>query len=114
LPEHFRRCAVHVNLTPAGFGDKVALEAMSCGRPCLFANADFFKMLGDAGRPFYFEPGSVAGLREVLGLVLGWSQERRRQESEPLRQWVESNHSLAGLARRIVGELVELREVNRG
>ena len=110
LPHHFRQCAVHVNLTPAGFGDKTAIEAMSCGRPCLFANTDFLAGLGDPGRSFHFEPGSVPALRQVLGEVLAWSPQRRREAAEPLRIWVEENHSLHGLARRIAAELVDLRE----
>jgi glycosyltransferase involved in cell wall biosynthesis len=110
LPHHFRQCAVHVNLTPAGFGDKTAIEAMSCGRPCLFANLDFLAGLGDPGRSFHFEPGSVPALRQVLGEVLAWSPQRRREAAQPLRIWVEENHSLHGLARRIAAELVELRE----
>ena len=46
LPDWYRRCAVHVNLTPTGFGDKVAWEAMACGRPCLVANDDVVETLG--------------------------------------------------------------------
>ena len=109
LPGLIRRCAVHVNLTPAGFGDKVALEAMACARPCLFANADFLDMLGGAGAPFYFEPGSVSGLREGLGRVLGWGERRRREEGVRLREVVVDGHSLPGLCRRVVGEILELR-----
>ncbi len=40
LPAWYCRAAVHVNLTPKGFGDKVALEAMSCATPCLTANTE--------------------------------------------------------------------------
>src|SRR5438552_18971782 len=57
LPEHYRRCAVHVNLTPAGFGDKVAWEAMSCGRPCLVANDDFRETLDRYEKELLFRGG---------------------------------------------------------
>jgi glycosyltransferase involved in cell wall biosynthesis len=110
LPQHYRRCALHVNLTAAGFGDKSALEAMSCGRPCLFANTDFLENLGEAGRSFHFEAGSVLALRQLLGEVLAWTPARRRDAAQPLRDWVEQNHSLHGLGRRIATELTELRK----
>jgi glycosyltransferase involved in cell wall biosynthesis len=42
----YRRCTMHVNLTATGSGDKVALEAMSCGRPSLVANEGFRETLG--------------------------------------------------------------------
>ena len=43
-----------MNLTPAGFGDKVAWEAMSCGRPCLGANHDFRDTLGGHAERLFF------------------------------------------------------------
>jgi FkbM family methyltransferase len=59
LPEHYRRCAVHVNLTLAGFGDKVGSGAMSCGRTCLVANDDFRETLGaHAGELLSLEPNT--------------------------------------------------------
>jgi glycosyltransferase involved in cell wall biosynthesis len=47
LPQWYRRCAVNVNMTPTGSGDKVVWEAMACGRPCLVANEGFRETLGN-------------------------------------------------------------------
>jgi glycosyltransferase involved in cell wall biosynthesis len=48
LPNWYRRCTVHVNLTPTGLelGTKLAWEAMACGRPCLAANEGFRETCG--------------------------------------------------------------------
>src|SRR5262245_5835395 len=46
LPDWYRRCTVHINMSPVGFGDKVAWEAMSCAKPCLVANEGFRETLG--------------------------------------------------------------------
>jgi len=67
LPAHYQRCAVHVNLTPAGFGDKVAWEAMSCGRPCLVANEDLRETLGrHEGDLLFHDADDLAGKLEHL------------------------------------------------
>ncbi|MFL5542789.1 MAG: glycosyltransferase family 4 protein, partial [Longimicrobiaceae bacterium] len=66
----YQRCAVHVNLTPAGFGDKVAWEAMACGVPTLVANTDFAETLGRCADELLFTHGSAESLAEKLVAVM--------------------------------------------
>jgi glycosyltransferase involved in cell wall biosynthesis len=105
LPEHYRRCAVHVNLTPAGFGDKVAWEAMSCGRPCLVANDDFRETLGEHAGELLFRGGDAIGLAQKLAALLAKSSTERAAIGADLRAQVELLHSLPRLAERILAEL---------
>ena len=114
LPEHYRRCAVHVNLTPAGFGDKVAWEAMSCGRPCLVANADFAETLGDLRGEMLFRLGDSDDLAAKLAALLAKSAAERAALGLYLRGQVERLHSLPRLADRILAELESCRPRRRG
>jgi glycosyltransferase involved in cell wall biosynthesis len=105
LPEHYRRCAVHVNLTPAGFGDKVAWEAMSCGRPCLVANDDFRETLGEHAGELLFRGDDAIGLAQKLAALLAKSSTERAAIGADLRAQVERLHSLPRLAERILAEV---------
>jgi glycosyltransferase involved in cell wall biosynthesis len=105
LPDHYRRCAVHVNLTPTGFGDKVAWEAMSCGRPCLVANDDFRETLGGHAGELLFRNGDAIELAQKLVALLAKSSSERAAIGADLRAQVERLHSLPRLAERILAEL---------
>ncbi len=105
LPAHYRACAVHVNLTPAGFGDKVAWEAMSCGRPCLVANDDFRETLGRYESELFFRNGDAADLAGKLRALLARSAGERAEIGAYLRTQVGRLHSLPGLADRILEQL---------
>ncbi len=105
LAAHYRRCAVHVNLTPAGFGDKVAWEAMSCGRPCLVANEDFGETLGEHRDALLFRGGDPADLAAKLTALLEMSAAERDAIGLCLRSQVERLHSLPRLADRILAEI---------
>lgn len=108
LPAHYRRCAVHVNLTPAGFGDKVAWEAMSCGRPCLVANDDFRETLGEHAGELLFRENDGAELAAKLSALLAKSAAERATIGLYLRSQVERLHALPRLAERILAELGSL------
>ena len=109
LPAHYSRCHVHVNLTPAGFGDKVAWEAMSCGRPCLVANADFRETLGDHSEGLLFKHGDAEDLAKKLTALLSRSEEERTKIGQHLRAQVQRLHSLPTLADRILHEVAASR-----
>ena len=105
LPPQYSRCAVHVNLTPAGFGDKVAWEAMSCGRPCLVANEDFRETLGRHADALLFRVGDPTDLARKLDALLGKTAAERAEMGADLRAQVQRLHSLPQLANRILAEL---------
>ena len=79
LPEWYRRCAVHVNMSPIGFGDKVAWEAMSCAKPCVVANEGFSHTLGKYKTHLTYEFGDDWQLAERLACLLALPAEERSQ-----------------------------------
>jgi glycosyltransferase involved in cell wall biosynthesis len=102
LPRWYRRCMVHVNLTPAGFGDKVALEAMGCSRPCLVANAGFRETLGKYAEPLLFRYGDPQDLAQRLAQLCALPKCERALIGGYLREQIVRMHSLSGLADRLL------------
>ena len=110
LPELYRRCAVHVNLTPSGSGDKVALEAMACGRPSAVCNEGFRETLGIYAERLLFEQGNPTDLAEKLEWCLSLPREQRQEIGAYLRERVIELHGLDRLANQLVQLLRELAE----
>lgn len=102
LPDWYRHCTVHVNLTPTGFGDKVVLEAMACGKPCLVANEGFRETLGRWAGRLLFQYGDAEDLAENLFTLLQQPPEQLTTIGKDLRQSVIKHHSLQRLAERLV------------
>ena len=113
LPSWYRRCAVHVNLSPTGGGDKVALEAMACGRPCLVANEGFHDTLDPYASHLQFSHGSADGLAERLQWVLSLTNTGRTRVGAYLRNGVVAQHSLNRLAEKLVN-LLESKKLSTG
>jgi glycosyltransferase involved in cell wall biosynthesis len=107
LAAWYRRCAVHVNLTSLGAGDKVALEAMSCARPSLAANEDLRETMGPHAASLLFPPGDADALSQRLREVLALGPEARARMGEDLRARVIEKHGLARLARLLIALLAE-------
>jgi glycosyltransferase involved in cell wall biosynthesis len=107
LPDWYRRCTVHVNLTRTGSGDKSALEAMSCARPSVLANEGFRDVLGPHAERLWFPRGDAKAMAERLrGLLLLTAAERSAIGAD-LRARVEEGHGLDRLAGRLVAILRE-------
>ena len=104
----YRRCFVHVNLTPTGSGDKVALETMSCGRPSLMASEVFKDTLGKYASQLLFKHGDVEDLATHLNWVLSMSPTERLGMGEYLRERVIEQHDLSRLMDRLVSLFVGL------
>lgn len=102
LPRWYRRCEVHVNLTPVGFGDKVAWEAMSCGRPCLVANTDFRETLGKYVDRLLFQYQDAEDLAQRLHWLLSLSSREREHIGAYLRDQVIRLHSLDSLTNKLL------------
>ncbi len=102
MPDWYRRATLHVNLTAAGFGDKVALEAMACGIPSLVANRDFGETLAGLGDPMLFRPCDSADLSRCLRSILALPRDARMRIGRAHREQILRLHSLTGLAGRLV------------
>jgi glycosyltransferase involved in cell wall biosynthesis len=101
LPNWYRRCTVHVNLTPTGFGDKVAWEAMACGRPCLAANEGFRETMGEYADALLFPHGNAEALAERLLWLLCLPLNEAERIGTYLRAQVVALHSLNQLAEKL-------------
>lgn len=106
LPVWYRRCTVHVNLTPNGFVDKVALEAMSCAKPCLIANEGFKETLGQFADQLLFRHGDAEHLAERLLALLMLDDRRRDEIGRYLHGRVVQLHSLNNLTNNLL-EVIE-------
>jgi glycosyltransferase involved in cell wall biosynthesis len=102
LPFWYRRCTVHVNMTPTGSGDKVVWEAMACGGLCLVANEGFKQTLGKHADRFLFRYGNPEDLAERLRWTLSLSDDERACIGAYLRRQVVANHCLERLAQSLI------------
>jgi glycosyltransferase involved in cell wall biosynthesis len=101
LLDWYRNATALVNLTGRGCGDKVVLEAMSCGIPVMVANEGFRTTLGRYADRFVLQnvlPETIAALIESTCTL---SREERADIGQYLRSQVMTFHSLEGLAGRL-------------
>jgi glycosyltransferase involved in cell wall biosynthesis len=110
MPSWYRRSTVHVNLTPTGSGDKVALEAMSCGRPCIVANTGFRETLGKYAEPLLFRYGDPVDLAQRLEWICALPESKRVSIGVYLRAQIIRMHSLSGLADRLVAVFKDIMQ----
>jgi glycosyltransferase involved in cell wall biosynthesis len=109
LAAWYRRCVVHVNMTGTGSGDKVVLEAMACGRPCLIANEGFRETLGKYAERLLYTYGRAEELAERIKWVLSCSRDERVVMGMYLRKQVESMHGLTRLASDLVSMFASVK-----
>lgn len=102
LPLWYRRCAVSVNMTPTGSGDKVVWEVMSCGKPSLAANEGFRETFGRYADVLCFRHGDAEHLADRLRWALSASGNERQRMGVYLREQVVRMHSLDRLATTLV------------
>ena len=96
-------------MTPKGFGDKVAFEAMACGKPSVVANEGFKETLGKFENRLLFRLGDAEDLAEKLGGILELSKTDREEIGDHLAQQINRSHSISHLATALVQLLDEAR-----
>jgi glycosyltransferase involved in cell wall biosynthesis len=98
LPKIYSNSIMHINLTQRGFGDKVALESMSCGTPTLYANSDFNEFIPtEISKQLYFENDLLGKIKALLTL----DESKRNEIGIKLHGIIEKNHSLSTLGDRL-------------
>jgi glycosyltransferase involved in cell wall biosynthesis len=113
LPKWYLRCAVHVNMTPTGFGDKVALEAMACAKLCLTANEGFRETLGTFADHLLYRHGDAEALASALQWSLSLGETEKERIGIYLREQVIQMHSLDRLMVRLVELFARYSEKSR-
>jgi glycosyltransferase involved in cell wall biosynthesis len=102
LVSWYRRCAVYVNMTPTGSGDKVVWEVMSCGKLSLAANEGFRETFGRYADLLLFRHRDAEHLADRLRWALSSSENERQRIGVYLREQVVKMHSLDRLATTLV------------
>jgi glycosyltransferase involved in cell wall biosynthesis len=113
LPNWYRRCVVHVNLTGAGSADKVGWEAMSCGVPCIVANEGFSETLAEYSDMLSYRHGDAHALADRLAAILALPQRERERIGLFLRHQVVRLHGLTRLADHLVDEFSAVLNARR-
>lgn len=108
LPNLYRQCAAHVNLTPTGFGDKVAWESMACGVPCLACNRDFANTFGSFSTSLLFEHRDSDTLSERMCSIASRTLAERRSMGRYLSGRVHDLHGLDQLVSRVLSIITEV------
>ncbi|MEN9216016.1 MAG: glycosyltransferase, partial [Gloeomargarita sp. HHBFW_bins_162] len=108
LPDIYRQCTVYVNLTPTGFGDKVALEAMACSKVCLAANTGFRETLGIYAENLLFTHADPQDLANKLAYILSLTHQERQEIGNYLRQQIIHLHSLDRLIKNLLSLFEQL------
>ncbi len=102
LPDWYRRCTVHVNMTPTGSGDKVAWEAMACGRLCVAANEGFRETMGEYAELLLYRYQDPTDLAFKLRSLLQFDESEVVQIGDYLRKQVIKMHSLEALVEKLI------------
>lgn len=101
----YQAADIFVNLTPVGFGDKVAWEAMACGIPTIVANPGFIETLGKFERELFYEYGNAEALALKLKGLIQIDKSHRREMGLYLREQVIQLHSMVNLPPKVLALL---------
>ena len=93
---------IFVNLSSSGMYDKTIFEAMSCESLTLASNKNLYGIIDPK---FIFEEDDVNGLAQKLEYLLALSADEKIKQGMALRKVVIENHSLKGLATKLISAL---------
>lgn len=97
-PALYQKHALYVNLTPSGSFDKTIGEAAASGCIIVCANQ---ALKGVVRKEFLADDKDPRDVTRAIEAALHMPPQERAEESQKLRAYVESDHSLSLLARRI-------------
>lgn len=100
LANLYRAAKVHVNLTYAGFGDKVVLESMYCRTPTLLRNVGMQSLVLDYEDIFMFD--TQANLVNMLLIVLELDENKKHNIMEEIGKHIRKIHDITTIARRVL------------
>jgi glycosyltransferase involved in cell wall biosynthesis len=104
VPVLLHSADLFVNVSTTGSMDKAVLEAAASGTLVLTSNEAFKKSLSLIS-PLLFEGSNrPEGLAEKIAALAALPMGERERLAAALRKWVEKEHDLAELARRVVEE----------
>jgi glycosyltransferase involved in cell wall biosynthesis len=101
-PELFNTYGIFVNLSVPGMFDKTILEAMACEMVVLTSNPVLKNRVPDA---CLFEDGNALDFANKAAILLDLPEGEREAIGKRLREYVEREHTLKTLARRLGEEM---------
>lgn len=105
MPAFLRQGDLFINLSGTGSLDKGVLEALSVGCTVLTGNEAFREFLEGTLERTYLEEVNVESVRSRLRTLMDCPRPRLQEDRDRLYERVRSEHSLQGLARRLVAEM---------
>ena len=96
---------VNTSITPSI--DKVLLEAMACGVPVVTCNPAYRNVLDTIDPARFVARPDASAVTDAMMRVITAAPDERRRTAGAGRALVEREHSLEGLADRLVGELLD-------
>jgi glycosyltransferase involved in cell wall biosynthesis len=100
-PEIYNQHDVFVNMTLSGSFDKTIVEAMACGLIPVVCNRS---LAGILPGKLIFKEDDVRDLAAKIEYALNMPQNEREALTREFRKWVEENHSLGLLVKKIKNE----------
>ena len=102
--EVYQEADLFINLSQTGSIDKSVLEAAACGTLVLTSNEAFRGVFQVINRNLIFSENNPEDLAEKILILKNMTKAEKANLSSILRSWVEKNHNLEVLSRRIVEE----------
>jgi glycosyltransferase involved in cell wall biosynthesis len=102
LPKYYSSAEIFINLTPIGFGDKVAFEAMACQTPTLVANTGMIETLGKFKNQCLFEFSNDLDLAEKILYILNLPDLEKVEMGKYLRNKIVEIHNIKNIPYRVL------------
>jgi glycosyltransferase involved in cell wall biosynthesis len=110
VPPLYQEAELFLHASTTGSMDKAVLEAMSSGCPVLTSSPAFKNILGELSSRLYVPQNDPKLFTAYIKSFRALSPEERAAIGSRLRRRVMDDHSLKGLAARIVHELAALQK----
>ena len=104
VPQLINESDLFVNMSLTGSLDKAVLEAAACEKPVLTSNEAFEKPLKQISSMLFFRRDHPEELAEKILTIKNLPQEERKNLGKNLRSWVEREHNLQNLVKKITNE----------
>ncbi|MDP3740710.1 MAG: glycosyltransferase family 4 protein [bacterium] len=104
IDEVLQEADLSANMSGTGSIDKAVLEAAAAGKLVITSNEGFAEPLAKISPLLYFQRDKPAELAEKILALKNLDENTKGQIREKLRNWVEAEHNLENLVKKIIAE----------